>query len=187
MAGADRKIERLKGTTLMELLAVMAIAILIMAAAVPGMRAMLRGSRLRNATVNLTSAMRLARQAAVAKRMNCYIYLNTTNQAYAVSMYSLNDPTNDPARDYGALFFYTTPEDIYNRPVAYPPLIDGWNHLPQSIGFSEDDPPPTAGWYRFSAAGTAYPNQNFRLIDGNSGKYVEVRVNNVTGRVSTSQ
>jgi prepilin-type N-terminal cleavage/methylation domain-containing protein len=76
----DRK--KHKGTTLIELLTVLAIIAIISGIAIPSYVSMTRGTKLRNAARLLTVELQEARSRAVALRHSVYVDFDTTKQAY---------------------------------------------------------------------------------------------------------
>ena len=86
-----------RGMTLVELMVGLAMFGIILAASLPGFRAMLDGNRHNAAIQQLTSRMFLTRQMSVRDRQNYVMTLDLVNQRYSV----FRDTDGDGVQDAG--------------------------------------------------------------------------------------
>lgn len=125
-----KKLERNKGTTLLELLAVIAIIGMMVAVSIPAFQKMSRGSRLRSGANSITNTLSWARQMAITYRRSYYV--------------EFDDETTAPSPEKNRLriFFVEkggnpgTPDDRKQ--------VGDWIDLPDQIVFFEG----SAGIYK---------------------------------------
>jgi len=132
--------------TLAELLAVIAIMAIMIAVSVPALSGLARGASLRSATVQLRSALSLARQYAITHHQTVYVLFPTQNNDPIVG----GDATR--TRGYRAYAICTVSNNI-------PTYLSEWQFLPTGvIIMTNSDVYGGTSLYTNSASGLGLPS-----------------------------
>jgi Tfp pilus assembly protein FimT len=147
----------IRGFTTMELLVVIGILGLALAASLPSFRSMYDGYRHRSATTRLTSHLALARQMAVRDATPYVFIVDPPNSRYRMFQDSDGDGTQDAGeRAYGP---YTTDAGIRLINVSL-----------------------TGNQVTFLSSGAASQSGDLRIVDGHSHDKT-IRLSAITGNV----
>ena len=151
----DRRHER--GFSLTELLVGLAIFGLVLAASLPGFRAMMEGNRHKASIGQVTSRMFLTRQMAVRDRANYVMALDVVNSRYSV----FRDADGDGVQDAGetALGPWTLDNGVQLQNVSW-----------------------TGAQMTFFPNGSASETADIRIADV-KGRSRTIRISSITGNV----